>query len=454
MPRDATEGEGVPQPAAGELAGRPLRRIPRIQPIGVERYSGSVGVRRPVDWTGRFDPILETEPISDESFLKSWGSLPEGPLTLCGTSRFNRNCRASLVTGPAPTRILVKPTVQLRLDSGRIAMTVEAELSELSGHLRQIEAQLPDGIRIVDVTAEGLTDWTRFQENRLRLMFDRPLARTRRLLRVLAWIPLADDPLEIGLREHHIRVPWIRWDGMDETAGSLTVSSISKPELLGSTGLTAVSSESTGADGTTAPRNRLTYRVDDPRNLGEIFWASPPAHVNVSIESQITIHPDSAEWVAVLRYDVVGGALDVIHLKMPVAWAAGAELRLTDSRYHLTTETRGPTAFWTITPEPHLGLPAVCTSVNPLPGRSARDRAPGDQPARQRRSRNLCGNRERDQPLSDHRELHGPGENPVRDKVPGQGVCQQRRNPRRCIPGDSKVLGSAGSFALGLRRRE
>ena len=41
----------------------------------------------------------------------------------------------------------------------------------------------------------------------------------------------------------------------------------------------------------------------------------------------MTIHPDSAEWVAVLRYDVVGGALDVIHLKMPAAWAAGAELR-------------------------------------------------------------------------------------------------------------------------------
>ena len=82
-------------------------------------------------------------PISDESFVKAWGNLPEEPLTLCGTSRFVRECRGSLRTSPTPTRIQVKPTVQLQIESGRIAMTVEAELVELSGHLRQVEAELP-----------------------------------------------------------------------------------------------------------------------------------------------------------------------------------------------------------------------------------------------------------------------------------------------------------------------
>ena len=114
---------------------------------------------------------------------------------------------------------------------------------------------------------------------------------------------------------------------MEASAGFLTISSISKPEMRGSTGLTLISSESSGAGGTTPPRHRLTYRVDDPRKLGEILWESMPARVSVAIESQMTIHPDSAEWVAVLRYDVIGGALDAIHLKMPAAWAAGAELR-------------------------------------------------------------------------------------------------------------------------------
>ncbi len=352
MPRGSMRGDGAKPPAAGDFADGAVRRLPRLQPIGVERYSGSVGVRRPGDWTGRFDPIPDTEPISDESFVKSWGNLPDELMTLCGTSRFVHDPQAALLTGPAPTRILIKPTAQLQLESGRIAMTVEAELSELSGHLRRIEAQLPEDVRIVQVTADGLTDWTTTPDGRrLRLMFDRPLPRPRRLLRIVAWIPLAEDPLKIGSRQHRIRTPWIRWDGMDEAAGFLTVSSISKPEFPGSTGLTAISSESSGAGGTTPSRHRVTYRVDDPRELGEITWESIPARVNVSIESQMTIHPDSAEWVAVLRYDVVGGALDVIHVKMPVAWAAGAELRLTGGGYQLTTETRGAAAFWTITPE-------------------------------------------------------------------------------------------------------
>jgi len=369
MPGDAARGEGGAAPAAAEVAGGSLRRLPRLQPIGVERYSGSVGVRRPGDWSGRFDRIQDTDPISDESFVKSWGTLPEEPLTLCGTSRFVRDPVAALATGPAPTRILVKPTVQLQLESGRIAMTVEAELTELSGHLRQIEAQLPDSIRLTEVTAEGLTDWTTTPDHRLRLVFDRPLPRARRLLRVLAWIPLAEDPLKIGSRQHRIRVPWFGWDGLEGEAGLLTVSSISKPELQGSTGLT-MSSESSGTGGASPPRHRLTYRVDDPRKLGEILWESIPARVSVSIESQMTIHPDTAEWVAVLRYDVVGGALDVIHLKMPAAWAAGAVLHLTGSEYQLTTETRGPAAFWTITPErPIWGSQRfVLRSTRPLGG--------------------------------------------------------------------------------------
>ena len=95
-----------------------IRRLPALQPIGVERYCGSLGVRRPGDWTGRFDPIPGTDPISDESFVKSWGNLPEEPLTLCGTSRFVRECHASLPTGPGPTRILVKPTVSFSLNRG------------------------------------------------------------------------------------------------------------------------------------------------------------------------------------------------------------------------------------------------------------------------------------------------------------------------------------------------
>ena len=44
--------------------GRLDSRISSPGPIGVERYSGSLGVRRPGDWTGRFDPLPDTDPIS------------------------------------------------------------------------------------------------------------------------------------------------------------------------------------------------------------------------------------------------------------------------------------------------------------------------------------------------------------------------------------------------------
>ena len=68
---------------------------------------------------------------------------------------------------------------------------------------------------------------------------------------------------------------------MEALAGFLVASSISKLEMHAATGVTLISSESSGAGVTTSPRNRLTYRVDDPRQLGEISWASMPARVSV-----------------------------------------------------------------------------------------------------------------------------------------------------------------------------
>ncbi len=344
-----TDGSGNSGSIAGLTAGL-SRSLPRLQPMGVEMYSGSLGVRRPGDWTGRFDPLPDTDPTSDESFVESWGTLPQDPFTLCGTSRFVRECRASLQTGLAPTRLQVKPMINVQIESGRIAMTVDAELSELSGHLRRVEVELPENTQIVEVAAEGLTDWTVGANHRLHLVFDRPITRSKRHLRVFALIPILEDPLQINTRHHIIRTPWLWWDGIEASAGFLTISSIVKPELRGSTGLTLLSSESSGAVVTTSPSHRSTYRVDDARKLGEIRWESIPARVSVAIESQMTIHPDSAEWVAVLRYDVIGGALDAIHLKMPAAWAAGVALHLSESEFQLTKETRGPDAFWTITP--------------------------------------------------------------------------------------------------------
>jgi hypothetical protein len=350
-PLGASRARADTSPTTAGAQGEPIRALPRIHVVGVERYSGTLGVRRPGDWVGRLDPLPNSEPISDESFVKAWGTLPDERLTLCGTSRFVRECRASLRTSPTPTRIQIKPTVHVQIESGRIAMTVDAELAELAGHLRQVEAELPEDIRVIQVTAEGLTDWTVSADRRLQLRFDKPIDRPRRRIHIFAWIPLSDEPLKVGSRQHRIRAPWIWWDDKESNTGSLTISSISKLDMLGSAGLTLITSESSPASGTSPSRHQLTYRVDDPRRLGEISWESVPPRVSVSIESQVTIHPDTADWVAVLRYDVIGGPLDAIHLEMPAEWAARAEVHLAGIEYQLTAETRGPSAFWSITPE-------------------------------------------------------------------------------------------------------
>jgi hypothetical protein len=352
LPSRAANGDGAGKSQAVVMT--PVgstRAMPRLQPVGVEKYSGALGVRRPGEWTGRFDPLPDTEPISDESFVEFWGSLPQEALTLCGTSRFVHECRAILQTGPVPAKVQVKPTILVQIESGRVALTVEAEITELAGHLGHIQAEVPENIQIIEVTADGLSDWTVSADRRLHLMFDRPVSRPKRALRVLALIPLREEPLQMSARQHQLKMPWFGWEGVEASAGFLTISSIAKPELRVSTGLTLISSESARAGVTATPRHRATYRVDDPRKLGEMVWESIPARVSVAIESQMTIHPDSAEWVAVLRYDVIGGALDAIRLRMPAAWAANAEIRLSGSEYQLTRETSGPFTFWSIIPE-------------------------------------------------------------------------------------------------------
>jgi hypothetical protein len=335
-------------------SGRPgtrVRRLPQVEPVGVERFSGWLAVRRPGDWTGRLEPLKGTDPLNDESFVRAWGVLPEEPLTLAGSSRFVRALHATLQTGPTPSRIQVRPTVQLQIESGRIVLVVDAELSARSGRLPIIEAELPAGIQITQVTGEGLTDWMISADHRLHLIWDRQGAVSSRHVRISGWIPVTDDPMKVGPRQYRIPVPWIGWAGVELNAGSLAVSSNARAEILGAAGLTLLSSESSGSGGPSAWRNRLTYRVADPGRLGEIRWESTPPRLSVTIESQMTLHPDFAQWVAVLRYDVTGGALDAIHLKMPSEWASKAKLDLGRAGDQLTTEVRGPSAYWSITPK-------------------------------------------------------------------------------------------------------
>ena len=337
-----------PAQASAHGEGLPARSLPLIEPVGVEHYSGAVAFRRPADWSGRLAPGSAVEPISEEVFVRTWGALPEEPLTLSGTSRFLRTPELTVQTGPTPPKLAVEPVVQLDLRQGRVDLELKADLVEQSGPCEQAELELPAECRIIRVDADGLTEWHE-SSRRLRLRFDGAPAR-RRSVRIEGWIPVPADPLASGVAGRSMGVPWPRWLGVESRPGTLIVIGPSPPQLENSPGAVPVQPSSQRASAPPDPR-RATYRIERPEGLGRLTWTAEPPRVGVEVRSQVTIHPESAEWVASLRFDVSGGAYDAIHLKLPAVWAGSAEAKLVGETHQLTTETRGGSSFWTLRPD-------------------------------------------------------------------------------------------------------
>jgi len=350
-PAQPAKGGKTSKSADDRRAGELARRFPRLEPLGVERYSGLLGVRRPGHWTGRLEPLQGAEPLGEESFVKSWGPLPDDRLTLSGTTRLLRDEIPSLQTGPAAARIKIKPILQLGIDAGRIDVQFDAELDDVAGSMDHLEVALPLDLVVLSVESDALTDWSRPDPRQLLLRYDRAFFRSRRRLRIKGWIPVLEDPLKIGSQPLQVPTPWLEVSGMENAAGTLIISSASRLQVTGARGLTLMPASPAVAAGQADPRVDQTYRVDDPARLGTLQWISAPPRVNVLIESQITIHPDSAEWVAVLRYDVLGGALDTIHLKLPATWAMRAQVELAGGEFRPRSDPLGPFMFWRISPE-------------------------------------------------------------------------------------------------------
>ena len=180
------------------------------------------------------------------------------------------------------------------------------------------------------------------------LRYDRSFGRSKRRLVITGWLPVVEDPLKVGpqrLAGCHALAEGTRNREPPRAPGRLfrlqgrsRRSSGSHPEPVSPLANSKVQ----------ASRSRQTYQVDDPAKLGELNWTSPPPRVTVLIESQLTIQPDSAEWVAIVRYDVLGGALDSIHLKVPTAWTANAQIETSGNTYHPKADPHGPITFWSI----------------------------------------------------------------------------------------------------------
>ncbi len=318
------------------------RVLPRIEPLGVERYSGALGFRRPTEWSGRLPAGGGLEPMTEEALVKAWGNLPDAPLTLAGATRFAGLTSVSIATGPPHSQLLVDPEVQLTIESGRIAVNLSAGLSSVAGRCDHVELALPPGLELVTVEAEGLSDWSQTVPDRVLVRFDGPLLH-RRELRIQAWLPVLTDPLAMGVTNPEIDIPWPRWVDAEVRPGQLTIVSPTRFQLVQSSGTAPLQSASTG--------NRAVYRVDRPEALGRLTWEVEPPRLGVLVQSQMTVLADYAEWVAVLRYDVSGGGAEAVHLKLPAAWAASARVQVVGDTHRLTTETRGPNTFWMIRPD-------------------------------------------------------------------------------------------------------
>ncbi len=341
-----------PHTAAPDQPGH--RSAPRIEPIGVERSTGVLAFRRPTDWVGRLVPAEDAEAYGEETFVRAWGgSLPDEPLTLSGALKLPassaRESWPEVVSGPAAASCRVEPTLHLSIASGRIDMIVDAELTETAGPVYDLEINAAEGFRPVRVIADGLTDWT-MQASRLKLRFDGPPLHQRRV-HVEGWLAVAADPLTPGSvgQTREIAVPWPRWGKHIEQAGLLTVEGPTRFSLVGSGGSTLISTEP-------GPPTRMSYRVNRPDDLGQLRWEVKPPRVSVQVQNQLTIDLNTADWLAVLRYDVSDGPLDAIILKLPTDWARTASAWLDGVRHipksevRRDPETRRESTYWTIRP--------------------------------------------------------------------------------------------------------
>jgi hypothetical protein len=341
------------------------RTTPRIDPIGVERYSGALAFRRPADWSGRLapGPGSGAEPLSDEAFVRLWGTLPEEPLTLSGVVRFAKTPDFALRTGRVAARLAITPDVLLTISSGRLDLDVHAELLEHEGRIYLLVVEIPESLQILAIEGEGLTDWSRPEQGRLRLRFDSAAIRVR-TVRLRGWLPLAVDPMATAGQGRQREVPWPRWADVEERPGTLTIVSPNRFELLAPP----------GAPPFLAPASasgvfRAIYRVEKPNRLGRLRWEAEQPSSDVVARSQLTLLPDSAEWVAAVRYDISQGSLDAIHLRLPTDWAGAARVSLVGVGHQLAAAAHGATTDWTIRPErPIWGSQRlVVRAVLPLP---------------------------------------------------------------------------------------
>ncbi len=93
------------------------------------------------------------------------------------------------------------------------------------------------------------------------------------------------------------------------------------------------------------------YRVASPAEVATIDWPAAPPRVGVYLQSRLGLGDDAVELDTTIRYEVAGGPVNVVNLRLPTAWAAHAGVHLVGESFTKTDEVRGEWTRWTIRPE-------------------------------------------------------------------------------------------------------
>ena len=327
---------------------------PAVDILGMEKITATLGFRRPPDWDGRLVAEGDDEPVTEESFARTWGSLPDEALTLSGALKpavkENKILWPKVRCQPDSPRLKVQPSLRLIARRGKVDFNLAADLVDPLGTSHEIQLDFPAAFQIVQVSLEGLTSWTPVGDRTLRIRFDGP-GQTKRRLTIVGWIAVESEASSGSESFSQSVIPWPKWPGQAVESGSLVVVATSRFELVNSPGAVVVSSDQEGLGTVMGTPNRMTFRVEDESRLGSIRWESDPPKVSVRVLGELTMNPDTASWVSRLRYDVAGGPLEWIHLKLPTRWAKTATVQLVGMTHQKVSEARGESTFWTIRPE-------------------------------------------------------------------------------------------------------
>jgi hypothetical protein len=354
------------------LVGNPastLRDLPRFEVLGLAELSGLIGVRRPLDWTGRSAPMAGQELVADDLFARAWGPFPDASATFAGASRFVNSPAQTLNVGPSHDRPRIVPSVQVEIVPGRFEIRAQAEVSEEAGRLRELSATIPSDLKIARVESAGLTDWSRPSDSQLRFRFDNDTAAPHKTIRVIGWVPIDSDPMIGGTLKAEAEVPWPAWLGSDVATGTLDVAS---PVNVGFQLEPRAGVNSTSPAPVPSGSVRSSFLVAPGAIPGKLGWTAEPTGVTVRIQSLLTLYPDSVEWIASARYGIPAGPCPPIRLRLPSEWARTASVEINGVAVPPVLDISGAETSMTIRP----GSP--CWGSARVIVRATRSRKPGD----------------------------------------------------------------------------